>query len=117
MEGITLDRTLFVITSSPGSPEALRVLSIACTQDDQAHDMGLALLQDAVQAAIKHNQMPGAQVVSRLAAQGVAIYVAQQDLALRGISPDDLASGATVVDDRRLVDLMLADGTRTLGCF
>jgi len=71
MEGNTLERTLFVITSSPGSPEALRALAIASTRDDQAHDMGLALLQDAVQAAVMHNQTPAAQVVTRLAAQGV----------------------------------------------
>jgi len=117
MEGITLDRTLFVITSSPGSPEALRALAIACTRDHQAHDTSLVLLQDAVQAAVRHNQTPAAQVVSRLAAQSVAVYVAQHDLALRGISTDDLAPGAMVVDDRRLVDLMMADGTRTLGVF
>lgn len=112
-----MDRTLVMITSAPGSPEALRALAIACTLDDQARDPELALLQDAVLAAAKHNQTPAAQVVSRLAAQGVAVYVAQQDLALRGISPDDLTPGATAVDDRRLVDLMLADGTKTLGCF
>lgn len=112
-----MDRTLLVVISAPGSPEALRALAIACTLDDQARDMELALLQDAVLAAVKHNQTPVAQVVSRLAAQGVAVYVAQQDLALRGISPGDLTQGATAVEDRRLADLMLADGTKTLGCF
>ncbi len=106
-----------MITSSPGSPEALRALAIVCTLDDQARDVGLALLQDAVLAAVKHGRTPAAEVLSRLMAQGVAVYVAQQDLALRGISPDDLTPGATAVDDRGLVDLMLADGTRTLGCF
>ncbi len=116
METVTVDRTLLVITSAPGSPEATRALSVACTLDDQVRDVRLALLQDAVLAAVKHNRTPVAQVVSQLLAQGVAVYVAQQDLALRGISLDDLTPGATAVDDRRLVDLMLADGTKTLGC-
>jgi len=106
-----------MITSAPGSAEALRALAMACTLDGQARDVALALLQDAVLAAVKRNRTPAAQVVSRLAAQSVGVYVAQQDLALRGMSPGDLTPGATVVDDRRLVDLMLADGTKTLGCF
>jgi sulfur relay protein TusB/DsrH len=117
MGGITVERTLLVVTSSPGSAEAMRALAIACARDDQAHTMALVLLQDAVQAAVDGNQTPVAQVVSRTLADGGAVYVAQQDLALRGISPDDLTPQATVVDDRRLVDLMLADGTKTLGCF
>lgn len=112
-----MNKTLLVITSAPGTPEALRALAIACTLDDQTHDMEIALLQDAVLAAVKRNQTSSAQVVSKLAAQGVAVHVAQQDLALRGISPDELTPGATAVDDRGLVDLMAADGTKTLGCF
>ncbi len=90
---------------------------MACSLDDQGRSVELALLQDAVLAAAKGNQTPVAQVVSRLAAEGIAVYAAQQDLALRGISPDDLTPGATATDDRGLVDLMLADGTKTLGCF
>lgn len=112
-----MDRTLLVITSSPGSPEAMRALAIGCTLDDQGRTVALALLQDAVLAAVKHDRTPVAQVMSQLLAQGVAVYVAQQDIVLRGISPDDLTPGATAVDDQRLVDLMLADGTKTLGCF
>jgi len=112
-----MDRTLFVITSAPGSPEALRALAVACALDDQAREVRLALLQDAVLAAVQHNQTPAAQVVSKFLAQGVAVYVAHQDLTLRGVSPDDLTPGVTAVDDRRLVDEMLADGTKTLGCF
>ena len=90
---------------------------MACTRDQEAHDVGLALLQDAVQAAVNHNQTPAAQIVSRLAAEGIAVHVAEKDLTLRGISPADLVPGATVIDDRRLVELLLADGTRALGCF
>ncbi len=117
MEDIAADMTLLVINSSPESEAAVRALAIACTLDDEGRRVALALLQDAVLAAVKADQTPAAQVVSRLAAQGVAVYVAQQDLALRGISLHDLTPGATTVDDRRLVDLMLADGTKTLGCF
>jgi len=112
-----VDRTLLVITSAPGSPEAFRALAMARTLDDEARDLGLALLGDAVLAAVKGARTPAAQVVSWLLAQGVPVYVAQQDLALRGMSAEALTPGATAVDDRRLVDLMLADGTKTLGCF
>ena len=74
-------------------------------------------MQDAVQAAVKHNQTAAALIVSRLAAEGIAVHVAEKDLTLRGISPADLVPGAMVVDDRRLVEHLLADGTKTLGCF
>ncbi len=117
MEDITADMMLLVITSSPAAEAALRALAVACTLDDQGRCVALALLQDAVLAAVKSDQTPAAQVVSKLAAEGIAVYAALQDLALRGISPDDLTPGATTVDDRGLVDLMLADGTKTLGCF
>src|SRR3990172_7356147 len=100
MEGVTVDGTLFVITSSPVSPEAVRALAIGCTLDDQGRSVALALLQDAVLAAVKHDRTPVTQVVSRLAAQRTAVYVAQQDLALRGISPDDLTTCTTPLDDR-----------------
>jgi len=112
-----MERTLLAITSPPGSPEALRALAVACSLDDHSRTIALALLQDAVLAALKDGRTPVAQVVSRLLAQGVAVYVAQQDLTLRGFSAHDLTPRATAVDDRRIVDLMLADGTMTVGCF
>jgi len=112
-----MERTLLAITSPPGSPQAVRALAVACTLDDQVQTIALALLQDAVLAAVRHDRTPVAQVVSRLLAQGVAVYVAQQDLTLRGFSAHDLTPRATAVDDRRIVDLMLADGTMTVGCF
>lgn len=112
-----MDRMLLAITSPPGSWEAARALALARTLGDQGCDVGLVLLQDAVLAAVDRAQTPVAQVLSQLLAGGVAVYVAAQDLALRGFSPDALTPGATAVDDRRLVDLMLADGTKMLGCF
>ncbi len=112
-----MDRALLVITNPLGSQESRRALAIARTLNGQGRGIALALLQDAVPAAVKRDQTPAAQSVSELLAQGVAVHVAQQDLVLRGISTDDLTPGATAVDDRRLVDLMLADGIKTLGCF
>lgn len=79
--------------------------------------MALALLQDAVLAAAGHSATPAAAALGTFVAQGVAIYVAAEDLSMRGFSPANLVPGAVAVDDRHLVDLMLAEGTKALGCF
>lgn len=51
-----------------------------------------------------------------LQSRGVPVYVSEHDLTLRGFAPD-MIGGAQVVNDQRSVDLLLADDTRTVGCF
>lgn len=109
--------TLLLITSPPGSPEARRAIELAKTLRAQNRAVVVALLQDAVLAALDHSATLAAVAVRDLLAQEVPVYAAEHDLALRGFSPANLAAGAHVADDRQLVDLMLADGTRPLGCF
>ena len=110
-------KTLLMITSPPGSPEARRALDIARVLRDAGHSVVVALLQDAVLAALNATDTPAAQAVHDLLAQEVPIYVARHDLALRGFSVASLAADTVIMDDRTLVDLVFADGTRTLGCF
>jgi len=110
-------QTLVLVTSSPGSPEAQRAIELARTLRAQNRAVQVALLQDAVLAALGHSAMPAAAAVRDMLAQEVPVYVAEHDLTLRGFSPAVLAAGAHVADDRRLVDLILADASRTLGCF
>jgi sulfur transfer complex TusBCD TusB component (DsrH family) len=55
--------------------------------------------------------------VDPLLSSAVPVYVAEQDLRLRGFSAAGLPAGVQLVDDRRVVDLVMADDTRALGCF
>ncbi len=109
--------TLVLITSPPGSAEARRALDLARTIRSQGQTVEVVLLQDAVLTAVDHATTPAAAAVRSLLMQEVPVHVAEYDLVLRGFSPATLAAGARATDDRRLVDLMLAEDAHTLGCF
>lgn len=110
-------KTLLLITSAPESAEARRALALAKSLTAQGRAVTVALLQDAVLAALDQSATAAAVAVRDLLAREVPVHVSEQDLTLRGYPPVSLHSGAVAADDHRLVDLMLADGTRTLGCF
>lgn len=110
-------QTLLLITSPPGSPEARRAIELAKALRAQNRAVQVALLQDAVLATLDRSATPAAALVRDILAQEVPVYVAEHDLALRGFSPENLTTGVHVADDRRLVDLILDDATRPLGCF
>lgn len=110
-------KTVLLVTSPPGSPEARRAMELAKTLHAQGQVVSVALLQDAVLASLNQNATPAAAAVRDLLAGKVPVYVAEYDLSLRGFSSANVTPGAHLADDRRLVDLMLAEGTRPLGCF
>ncbi len=106
-----MDHSLLVISSPPRSAEARRALHLAGTLRAQGRPVAIVLLQDAVLAAVEAGALAG------LLRSEVPVYAAARDLALRGFSRADVVRGVEAVDDRRLVDIMLADGTRTAGTF
>lgn len=110
-------KTLVLITSPPGSAEAWRGMDLVKTLREHGRAAGLALLQDAVLIALARSTTPTAGAVHELIAQELPIYVSEHDLGLRGFSPTDVTPGVHLADDRQIVDLMLVDDTRSLGCF
>jgi len=106
---------LLIISSLPRSAEAQRAFHLARTL--HAPRRAVVLLQDGVLAAVGTDPTRDLNGLAVLMAQGVPIYACEHDLILRGFAPQDVIPGAQTVNDRRIVDLMLADGTRTLGCF
>ncbi len=108
---------LVLITSPPHSTEAQRALTLTASLRTRGIGVGVVLLQDAVLAAVRPSAMPVAAMVDALLSSEAPVYVAEQDLRLRGFSAAGLAAGVQSVHDRRIVDLVMADGTRTLGCF
>ena len=112
-----MPQTLVLMTSPPHSPEAQRALALAASLRARGIAVGVVLLQDAVFAAIRPSASPAAVTVDVLLSNAVPVYVAEQDLRLRGFSAAGLPAGIQPVDDRRIVDLVMTDDTRALGCF
>jgi sulfur relay protein TusB/DsrH len=112
-----MPQTLILMTSPPHSPEAQRALMLAASLRMRGIAVGVVLLQDAVFAAVRPSASPAAATVDTLLSKAVPVYVAEDDLRLRGFAATRLPTGAQPVDDRRIVDLVMADGTRALGCF
>ena len=110
-------KTLLLITSAPESAEARRALDLAISLKVQGRAVTVALLQDAVLAALDQSATAAAVAVRDLLAREVPVHVSEQDLTLRGFSPGHLSRGAEVTGDRHLVDLLLTSGMRALGCF
>jgi sulfur relay protein TusB/DsrH len=110
-------QTLVLITSPPHSQEAQRALALTASLRARGVGVGVVLLQDAVLAAVRPGEAPAATAVDTLLSSAVPVYVAEHDLRLRGFSAAALSAGVQPVNDRRIVDLVMADDTRALGCF
>ncbi len=109
--------SLVVIIHPTGSEQGQRALALAHSLRQKGVWVKVALLQDAVLAALDRNRTPPAGMLRDLSSHEVPIYVAEEDLVMRGFGHPDLIAGAVTIDDRALVDLILAEGTTTLGCF
>jgi sulfur relay protein TusB/DsrH len=109
--------TLILITSPPHSTEAQRALDLTALLCAREATVGVVLLEDSVLAAVRPSTLPAAAAVDALLSSAVPVYVAEQDLRLRGFSAAGLPAGIQLIDDRRIVELLMADDTRPLGCF
>lgn len=79
--------------------------------------VGVMPLEDSFLAAVRPSTSPAAAAVDALLSSAIPVYVAEPDLRLRGFSAAGLPTGVRLVDDRRIVDLLMANDTRALGCF
>ncbi len=109
-------RVLLMISSPPHSADGRRAFHLAHTMHAQGRAVAVVLLQDAVLTGIGTILVQESGGLAALVSREVPVYVSEHDLALRGFAPQDLIPGAEAVGDGRVVDLMLADSTRTLGC-
>ncbi len=112
-----MSQVLLMISSPPRSAEAQRAFHLTHTFYAQGRAIAVVLLQDGVLAAVGIDPTRDPEGLAMLMSQGVPIYACEHDLILRGFAPQDMLPAAEAVNDQRIVDLMLADGTRTLGCF
>lgn len=112
-----MSQMLILMTSPPHSPEAQRALALAASLRTRGIAVGVMLMEDSVLAAVRPSAAPAAATIDALLSNDVPVYVAEDDLRLRGFVAAALATGAQPADDRRIVDLVMVDGTRALGCF
>jgi len=112
-----MSQILLMISSPARSVETQRAFHLARTLHGQGRAVAVILLQDAVLAAVGNGPARDSEVLTALVSRGVPVYTCEHDLMLRGFPPHAMVHGAQAVNDQRIVDLMLADGTRTLGCF
>ena len=112
-----MSQILLMISSLPRSMEAQRALHLARTLHAQGRAIVVVLLQDGVLAAVGTDPTRDPEGLAVLMSLGVPIYACEHDLILRGFAPQDMLPNGQAVNDQRIVDLMLADDTRTLGCF
>ena len=105
-----------LITSSPTSPEGRQALDLAKALSATHEPLTICALQDAAVLACLKQPHETRQAMKHLLARGATVCVLQEDLALRGLASSELLEPVTLVDYRKIVDL-LADGrAQIIGC-
>ncbi len=102
-----MEPVVLLVASGPRTPEAATALALAAALQEAGHPVSLCLLQDATLLAVARSERPFLPA-SR-------VYVAADDLRLRGLTVEDVTPGVQVTDHGALVDLMTMDGVRTIG--
>ena len=102
-----MEPVVLLVASGPRTPEAATALALAGALQEAGHAVSLCLLQDATLLALARSDRP-LLVPTR-------VYVAADDLLLRGFTVEDVTPGVQVTDHGALVDLMTMDGVRTIG--
>ncbi|MEW6408867.1 MAG: DsrH/TusB family sulfur metabolism protein [Nitrospirota bacterium] len=100
--------TLILLSSPPGK-ELKRALKIS-EEISKNTKLALCFLQDAIYFTLKGNLDKGL-------CKDAEILVIDDDIKLRGYSPDDLLPEVKPIDYNILVSRMMKDNTRVLGCF
>lgn len=109
--------TNIVLRSGPGTPQASGALRLAQSLAEQSGGVTVALLQDAVLAALGDGALPAQGQLRAAICTGVRCVYLAEDLALRGFGPDHTLEGCEPTGYPGLVDLLLADGARVVGAF
>ncbi len=102
-----MEPVVLLVASGPRTPEAATALALVAALQERGHPVSVCLLQDATLLALARSDRPFL-VPTR-------VYVAADDLRLRGFTVEDVTPGVQVTDHGALVDLMTTDGVRTIG--
>ncbi|MBI4671897.1 MAG: DsrE family protein [Chloroflexi bacterium] len=100
-----MDSILFLLNSTPSSPNAARAFMAALTLRTQGHPVSLCLMQDAVLAGLETGEDGVNARTAHVLQAGVSMYALGEDLALRGFTPQKLYAGIQVADYPQLLDL------------
>lgn len=100
-----------------GAADAVGALRLAAASQERGRMVELALVQDAVTAAVRFNRSEGAEIVRAIAGRGGQCHVLATDLTMRGFAAPDLSPGCRLINYEDLVDLLLADGVTVTGTF
>jgi sulfur relay (sulfurtransferase) complex TusBCD TusD component (DsrE family) len=111
------DNHVVVLRSGPRTSEADRALRFAESLLEQGGQLSLALLEDAVLIALKDGELPSQQRLRSLLQAGAGCVYLAEDLTMRGFASDQVAQGSAPASYERLVDVLLADGSRVVGAF
>jgi sulfur relay protein TusB/DsrH len=105
-----------LITSPPTSPEGRQALDLASAFLQAGSGLTLCALQDAVVLACRKQPDDARQAMERFLAQGVTVCVPHEDLALRGLASTELLEPVTLVDYRKIAELLADDRAHVIGC-
>ena len=103
---------LMVLISSPASPAGQRARSVAESLADEGHRLNLICLQDAVLLGSDRSPLEARSLVHRLLARGATLAVLGEDLACRGLKPDNRA---LTIDHAGVVALLAREHDRVIG--
>ena len=105
------ERIVVLIGTSPASGKATSSFALVQQLVRAGHPVRVCLLQDGVLAGLKSDWAGGA----RAPAAGAAFQALDEDLALRGLGPQDLAQGVASMSYAELVDAIMEEGVQVVG--
>lgn len=105
------ERIVVLIGSSPSSGKATSNFNLVQQLVRSGHAVQVCLLQDGVLAGLRSDWAGAA----RAQAAGAEFQALDEDLALRGFGPQDLAQGVGGVTYAKLVEAIMGDGVQVVG--
>jgi len=105
------DKSVLLIGSSPASGKATTNFNLVRRLGEAGQAVQVCLLQDGVLAGLDG----GWAGAARAQTPGARFCALDEDLALRGFGPQDLAQGIDGLTYGELVEAMMGDGVQVIG--
>ena len=105
------DHTIVLIGSSPASGKATTNINLVRRLVESGQAVQVCLLQDGVLAGLSG----GWANAARAQAPGAQFCALEEDLALRGLGPQDLAQGIDGLSYDELVGAIMGEGVKVIG--
>ncbi|MFQ6077085.1 MAG: sulfurtransferase complex subunit TusB [Candidatus Bathyarchaeia archaeon] len=108
---------LVIISSSQNTQNAARALKLASTLNEQGNKVSVFLLQDGTYCAHSKQSQEAKAAIDKALAEGIDIYVMEEDVIARGFRGEDLIPKIRASDYPELVDLMMERHDLVMGTF